>query len=195
MSESRTFMLNGTEVQSIAARLENFFRTEKSMEVQSSKTVDGFVMQASQPKDGWKTLAGMRLAVSVQMTEMQGQLTVTVGEGQWSDKIGAGAVGLFVAWPLAITAGMGAYKQKKLPGEVFQVIENCIVAGGKTVTVNGAGAKVEQGMVVCPGCKAQVPGGARFCNHCGASLCTKCPACGAEVSPDSAFCSACGQKL
>lgn len=83
MSESRTFMLNGTEVQSIAARLENFFRTEKSMEVQSSKTVDGFVMQASQPKDGWKTLAGMRLAVSVQMTEMQGQLTVTVGEGQW----------------------------------------------------------------------------------------------------------------
>ena len=105
MSESRTFMLNGTEVQSIAARLENFFRTEKSMEVQSSKTVDGFVMQASQPKDGWKTLAGMRLAVSVQMTEMQGQLTVTVGEGQWSDKIGAGAVGLFVAWPLAITAG------------------------------------------------------------------------------------------
>lgn len=93
-------MLNGTEVQSIAARLENFFRTEKSMEVQSSKTVDGFVMQASQPKDGWKTLAGMRLAVSVQMTETQGQLTVTVGEGQWSDKIGAGAVGLFVAWPL-----------------------------------------------------------------------------------------------
>ena len=124
------------------------------------------------------------------MTEMQGQLTVTVGEGQWSDKIGAGAVGLFVAWPLAITAGMGAYKQKKLPGEVFQVIENCIVAGGKTVTVNGAGAKVEQGMIVCPGCKAQVPSGARFCNHCGASLCTKCPACGAEVSSDSAFCSA-----
>lgn len=195
MSESRTFMLNGTEVQSIAARLENFFRTEKSMEVQSSKTVDGFVMQASQPKDGWKTLAGMRLAVSVQMTETQGQLTVTVGEGQWSDKIGAGAVGLFVAWPLAITAGMGAYKQKKLPGEVFQVIENCIVAGGKTVTVNGAGAKVEQGMIVCPGCKAQVPGGARFCNRCGASLCTKCPVCGAEVSSDSAFCSACGQKL
>ena len=37
MSESRTFMLNGTEVQSIATRLESFFRTEKSMEVQSSK--------------------------------------------------------------------------------------------------------------------------------------------------------------
>ena len=92
-------------------------------------------------------------------------------------KIGAGAVGLFVAWP-AITAGMGAYKQKKLPGEVFQVIENCSVAGGKTVTVNGAGAKVEQGMIVCPGCKAQVPSGARFYNHCRASLCTKCPACG-----------------
>ena len=83
-------------------------------------------MQASQPKDGWKTLTGMRLAVTVQMTVMGNQLNVNIGEGQWSDKIGAGAIGLFVAWPLAITAGMGAFKQKKLPGEVFQVIETTV---------------------------------------------------------------------
>ena len=195
MSESRTFMLNGTEVQSIAARLENFFRTEKSMEVQSSKTVDGFVMQASQPKDGWKTLAGMRLAVSVQMTETQGQLTVTVGEGQWSDKIGAGAVGLFVAWPLAITAGMGAYKQKKLPGEVFQVIETTIMTGGKPVVVTGAGQTVAAGMIVCPNCKAQLSANAKFCDHCGTKLSRKCPNCGADVKLNSAFCSKCGEKL
>ena len=195
MSESRTFMLNGTEVQSIAARLENFFRTEKSMEVQSSKTVDAFVMQASQPKDGWKTLAGMRLAVSVQMTEMQGQLTVTVGEGQWSDKIGAGAIGLFVAWPLAITAGMGALKQKKLPGEVFQAIENTIMTGGQPVVVTGAGQTVAVGMIVCPSCKAQLTAGSKFCNRCGTKLNTKCPNCGADITQGSAFCSECGQKL
>ncbi len=118
MSESRVFMLNGTNVQSVVTRLENFFQTEKGMEVQSSQTTDGYVMQASQPKDGWKTLTGMRLAVTVQMAVMENGLNVTVGEGQWSDKIGAGAIGLFVAWPLAITAGMGAFKQKKLPAEI-----------------------------------------------------------------------------
>lgn len=89
MNESRVFMLNGTEVSGIVTRLENFFRTEKGMEVQSSQTTDGYVMQASQPKDGWKTLTGMRLAIAVQMAVMGDKLNVSIGEGQWSDKIGA----------------------------------------------------------------------------------------------------------
>ena len=195
MNESRVFMLNGTEVSQIVVRLENFFRTEKGMEVQSSQTTDGYVMQASQPKDGWKTLTGMRLAITVQMAVMGDRLNVSIGEGQWSDKIGAGAIGLFVAWPLAITAGMGALKQKKLPGEVFQAIENTIMTGGKPVAVTGAGQTVAAGMTVCPNCKAQLSVDAKFCDHCGTKLSRKCPRCGADVKLNSAFCSECGEKL
>lgn len=195
MNESRVFMLNGTEVSQIVTRLENFFRTEKGMEVQSSQTTDGYVMQASQPKDGWKTLTGMRLAITVQMAVIGDKLNVSIGEGQWSDKIGAGAIGLFVAWPLAITAGMGAFKQKKLPGEVFQVIENTIMTGGKPVVVTGAGQTVAAGMIVCPNCKKQLSADAKFCDHCGTKLVRKCPNCGAVVKPDSTFCSKCGGKL
>lgn len=195
MSESRMFMLNGTDVETVVNRLDSFFRTEKGMEVQSSQTTDGYVMQASQPKDGWKTLTGMRLAVTVQMAVIENQLNVTVGEGQWSDKIGAGAIGLFIAWPLAITAGMGALKQKKLPDEIFGVIENCIMSGGRSVVVNGAGPAVAEGMTVCPNCKGQISVGAKFCNYCGAKLNNKCPNCGADIAPGSAFCSQCGQKL
>ena len=195
MNETRVFMLNGTQVQDIVTRLEGFFRTEKGMDVQSSQTMDGYVMQASQPKDGWKTLTGMRLAVTVQMAVAGDQLNVSIGEGQWSDKIGAGAIGLFVAWPLAITAGMGAYKQKKLPSEVFQVIENTIMTGGQPVVVSGAGQTVAAGMTLCPSCKAQLAPGSKFCNRCGAKLGQKCPNCGAEITADSAFCSECGVKL
>lgn len=195
MNETRVFMLNGTQVQDIVTRLEGFFRTEKGMDVQSSQTTDGYVMQASQPKDGWKTLTGMRLAVTVQMVVAGDQLNVSIGEGQWSDKIGAGAIGLFVAWPLAITAGMGAYKQKKLPFEVFQVIENTIMTGGQPVVVSGAGQTVADGMTLCPSCKAQLAPGSKFCNRCGAKLGQKCPNCGAEITADSAFCSECGVKL
>ena len=195
MNETRVFMLNGTQVQDIVTRLEGFFRTEKGMDVQSSQTTDGYVMQASQPKDGWKTLTGMRLAVTVQMAVAGDQLNVSIGEGQWSDKIGAGAIGLFVAWPLAITAGMGAYKQKKLPFEVFQVIENTIMTGGQSVVVSGAGQTVADGMTLCPSCKAQLAPGSKFCNRCGAKLGQKCPNCGAEITADSAFCSECGMKL
>lgn len=195
MTETRVFMLNGMQVQDIVTRLEGFFRTEKGMDVQSSQTTDGYVMQASQPKDGWKTLTGMRLAVTVQMAVAGDQLNVSIGEGQWSDKIGAGAIGLFVAWPLAITAGMGAYKQKKLPFEVFQVIENTIMTGGQPVVVSGAGQTVADGMTLCPSCKAQLAPGLKFCNRCGAKLGQKCPNCGAEITADSAFCSECGVKL
>lgn len=195
MNETRVFMLNGTQVQDIVTRLEGFFRTEKGMDVQSSQTTDGYVMQASQPKDGWKTLTGMRLAVTVQMAVAGDQLNVSIGEGQWSDKIGAGAIGLFVAWPLAITAGMGAYKQKKLPSEVFQVIENTIMTGGQSVVVSGAGQTVADGMTLCPSCKAQLAPDSKFCNRCGAKLGQKCPNCGAEITADSAFCSECGVKL
>lgn len=195
MSESRVFVLNGITVQAVAARLENFFRSEKGMEVQSSQTTDGYVMQASQPKDGWKTLTGMRLAVTVQMAVMENHLNVTVGEGQWSDKIGAGAIGLFIAWPLAITAGMGAFKQKKLPAEIFQVIENCIMTGGQPVVVNDAGTAVTPGMMLCPNCHTQIPNGSKFCNHCGTRLNNKCPNCGADIIDGSAFCASCGQKL
>lgn len=195
MAESRIFMLNGTDLQTVVTRLEGFFRAEKGMEVQSTQATDGYILQASQPKDGWKTLTGMRLAVTVQMTVMENRLSVVVGEGQWSDKIGAGAIGLFVAWPLAITAGMGAFKQKKLPAEIFQVIENCILSSGRTVVMHGAGPTVAAGMSVCPQCKGQVPAGSKFCNLCGAKLHNQCPGCGAEVPAESAFCPECGQKL
>lgn len=195
MNESRVFMLNGTEVSGIVTRLENFFRTEKGMEVQRSETPEGYVIQASQPKDGWKTLTGMRLAVTVQMTVMGNQLNVNIGEGQWSDKIGAGAIGLFIAWPLAITAGMGALKQKKLPGEVFQVIENTIIAGGQPVVVTGADQTVAAGVIVCPNCKTQLSADSKFCDRCGTRLGRKCPNCGADVKQNSVFCSECGEKL
>ena len=195
MSESRVFILSGVEPQTVVNRLENFFRVEKSMEVQSSKTADGYVIQASQPKDGWKTLTGMRLAVTVQMAVTGEQMNVTVGEGQWSDKIGAGAIGLFVAWPLAITAGMGAFKQKKLPAEIFQVIEACILSSGKNVVINGAGPTVAAGMILCPNCKEQIAAGSKFCNHCGTKLNNKCPGCSADIPSGSTFCPECGQKL
>ena len=172
-----------------------FFRSEKGMQVQSSPTTEGYVIQASDQKDGWKTLTGMRLALTVQLSVADDRLNVNIGEGQWSDKIGAGAVGLFLAWPLAITAGMGAFKQKKLPDEVFKVIENTIMTGGQSVVVSGAGPTVSAGMTVCPNCKTQLPAGSKFCNQCGAKLGAKCPSCGADVKPGSAFCSEYGQKL
>lgn len=195
MAESRLFMLNGVDVQAVVSWVEGFFRAEKAMEVQSSRTTDGFVIQASQPKNGWKTISGTRLAITVQMSVTGEQLNVMIGEGQWADKIGAGALGWFIAWPLAITAGVGIAKQKKLPGEVFTQIERCIMSGGRSIAVTSAGVALATGMAVCPNCRTQIPMGVKFCNRCGAQMNNQCPECGADIAPDSMFCSSCGKKL
>ena len=35
---------------------------------------------------------------------------------------------MLLFWPLAVTAGIGAYKQKKLPEEIFRCIENYLIS-------------------------------------------------------------------
>ena len=64
-----------------------------------------------------------------------------------------------------------------------------------------------KGVTKCPGCGADVPMGAAFCNVCGeqipASIVSvreaqgskKCPNCHSDVDEDNAFCVFCGTKL
>lgn len=215
MSDTRVYVLNGTDMQTVAERVETFLKEEKNMEVQGVPSGESYLIQATQ-KDTLRTIAGMRLATTVQMTVSGDNLNVTIGEGQWADKLGAGAFGLFIAWPLAVTAGIGAYKQKKLPEEILNLIGQVLMNPGQpvvtpvaptaastapatpTAAAPGQGspqATVAAQTQVCPQCQAQVPAGAKFCNNCGAKLITVCPECGANVRPGSKFCSECGHAL
>lgn len=200
MSDTRVYVLNGTDMQTVAERVEAFLKEEKNMEVQGVPSGESYLIQATQ-KDTLRTIAGMKLATTVQMTVSGDNLNVTIGEGQWADKLGAGAVGLFIAWPLAVTAGIGAYKQKKLPEEILNLIGQVLMNPGQpVVTPVASGQGTPQATVaaqtqVCPQCQAQVPAGAKFCNNCGAKLITVCPECGANVRPGSKFCSECGHAL
>jgi len=47
----------------------------------------------------------------------------------------------------------------------------------------------------CPRCDLENPGGARFCNGCGAKLDVRCSSCGEGNPPGSRFCNTCGQPL
>lgn len=195
-NESRAFRMNpDMELEDLVAYVGNFLQVEKAMEIQSSPTTDGYVLQASQKADGWKTISGTRLAITVHFMLVSDVLNVTVGEGQWSDKIGAGAVGWFVAWPLAVSAGIGAFRQKKLPSEIFATVEKGIILGGRQVAIYGSGAKVAAGMVVCPQCKTQNSDSAKFCKKCGAKLKNNCPHCGAKLEQGSRFCTECGKTV
>ena len=165
------------------------------MEVQGSPTTEGYVLQASQPQDSWKTISGTRLAISIQFIQMGENVSVMIGEGNWSDKIGAGALGLFVAWPLALSAGFGTYRQKQLPSEIFALIEKTIMLGGQSIVVSGAGVRIGPGQIACPNCKAVIAANSKFCLKCGAQISTSCQKCGAPIVQGAKFCNQCGQAL
>lgn len=99
MKESRVFELNQVTAEQVLEAVTTFLRGEKGMEVQSAATPNGYLIQAAQA-DTLRTLSGMKLATTVELTVNGTQLNVTLGEGQWADKLGAGAVGIFLLWPL-----------------------------------------------------------------------------------------------
>lgn len=194
-NESRMYRLMNVNTEIIVDAVKSFLTMQKGMETQCAKTTEGYVIQASQPRDAWKTISGTRLAITVHMTVINDMINVTVGEGQWADKLGAGAIGWFVAWPLAVTAIVGAVRQKNLPGEIFSIIERTIYTGGREAMVQGSGAVLTEGEIVCPNCKSHNAAGSQFCCNCGTKLNNKCPNCGAAVAPTMNFCNNCGAKL
>ena len=198
MAESKVFRLTeGIDASSVGREVENFLRGTKNLTTEGTKTPDGYFVQAKEQEgSSWKKLAGMTMATQVQIIEISDTITVNIGNGQWSDKIGAGAVGMVLFAPLAVTAAVGAYNQKKLPNEIFEHIEKFILSGGKSVTVGSFGANVaKENEVICPNCRAPNPKNTKFCSSCGSPLTATCPNCGASVGQDTKFCSECGSPM
>lgn len=129
-NETRIFRIpSNMPVQAVASHVDQYLQTTQGLQVQGASHGEECVLQCRQEKDGWKTVTGMRLATTVQMNRTGANtLSVTIGISEWSDKIGAGVAGMLLFWPLAVTAGIGAYKQKKLPEDIFRCIENFLLS-------------------------------------------------------------------
>jgi hypothetical protein len=73
-------------------------------------------------RGGWRDLVGMATSLNILFHHNAGTLTVEIGAGKWVDKAAVGAVSLVILWPLAITAGMGAWEQMKMPDRIFDFV-------------------------------------------------------------------------
>ena len=209
-SETRAFkMTNGVAIEDILNAIDSYCKS-KQMKTQYNQTPDGgYVFQAAQ-ESVWKTALGMRVATTVQLNVIGDTLNVSIGAGEWMDKIGSTVVGLFIAWPLLLTAGYGAYMQKKFPSELFTVID-CTLSG-RPVMTNNAMSDLRQmnpfssnnytaqtnntvaKTVVCPNCGSDNNENAKFCSQCGKPLNLVCPNCGKNLRVGTKFCPECGTK-
>lgn len=71
-----------------------------------------------------RNVTGMASALNVFFDQKGTNLAVEIGSGKWLDKAAAGAVGMIIFAPLAITAGIGAWQQAKIPEKIFNYIDS-----------------------------------------------------------------------
>jgi hypothetical protein len=76
---------------------------------------------------GWRDFVGMATSLNIVFSHAGDVLTVEVGAGKWLDKAAVGTISMFIMWPLAVTAGLGAWEQMKMPDKVFSYIGSRLV--------------------------------------------------------------------
>jgi serine/threonine protein kinase len=108
----------GLRLGQLRGDLEEWLRSE-GFHVQDLKTDQGATLVQITQQGGWRKLIGMSTALNIILDQQGDDLTVEIGAGQWFDKAAAGVVSLFVLWPLAVTAAIGAWNQMKMPQRVF----------------------------------------------------------------------------
>ena len=112
----------GKSVDEVEDLVTRFLYNEK-MEVQTLGHPGCKVIQARLAKAGVKKLLGMDKAIEVRLSQEGQRLVVEMGNAKWADKAVAMAVSVFVLWPLAITSGVGIYKQNELFEQIRFLID------------------------------------------------------------------------
>lgn len=190
-STSRVYNMNGITPQQLGEALVGFLRLNKNMIAEGASTPEGFFVQAKGDDDNWKKIAGMGKAIQVQIISNGNDMaTVSIGQGKWSDKVGAGVVGAFLFAPLAVTAIIGAVGQNKLPDEILGFCDTFVMSGGRNIIATAAPAS--SGRQKCPSCGHPNPEGMKFCSNCGSPMAASCVSCGAALAPNAKFCNQCG---
>ena len=131
---SKVFRLaEGMTVVGVGEAIMGYLSSDHNMYAEGTTTPEGYFLQAKSQDSGWKKLAGMSKATQVQIIASGDLITVSIGSGEWSDKVGAGVVGAIVFAPLMFTAAFGAWEQKELVDQIFNFVHNYTITGGKTI--------------------------------------------------------------
>ena len=119
--QSRSFLCPISIFLDLVGTLQNRL-SAGGFEFQRFQMEDGGIVLQIEKVGGWRKVVGMSTAIHIVFHQIENMVNVEIGNGRWLDKAAAGLLSTIILWPLAITAGIGAWKQMKLPERIYGYI-------------------------------------------------------------------------
>jgi hypothetical protein len=120
-SKSRRYICTPVDAPQLIADVKGWLN-EQGFDSQQMNTENQSLLLQIKKRGGWRSYVGMATSLNILFHQSGDTLTVEIGAGKWIDKAAVGTVSMFVLWPLAVTAGYGAWEQMKMPEKVFDYI-------------------------------------------------------------------------
>ena len=120
-SKSRRYACAPGDGSRVIAELERWLDAQ-GFDSQQMPTETQSVLIQVKKRGGWRDFVGMATSLNIVFHQSEDTLTAEIGAGKWIDKAAVGTVSMFILWPLAVTAGFGAWEQMKMPDKVFDYI-------------------------------------------------------------------------
>ena len=119
--KSRKFICPPKQTSTVIGDVKGWLDSQ-GFDSQQMKTENGGELLQIKKRGGWRDFVGMATSLNIVFYQSGDTLTVQIGSGKWVDKAAVGTISLFILWPLAITAGLGAWEQMKMPEKIFDYI-------------------------------------------------------------------------
>ncbi|HEV2762309.1 MAG TPA: TIR domain-containing protein [Pyrinomonadaceae bacterium] len=125
-AKSRRYICAPDDTPRLLADVKGWLDSQGFDSQQMSTESHGLLIQIKK-RGGWRDFVGMSTSLNIAFHQSGDALTVQIGAGKWIDKAAVGTVSMFILWPLAITAGYGAWEQAKMPEKIFDFIGTRLV--------------------------------------------------------------------
>lgn len=125
MMQSRRFQCPNNLFPELTSAVQDWLAIQ-GFNCQRLQMEDGGIVIQIEKVGGWRKVFGMSTAVHIVFRQEEHILNVEIGHGRWLDKAAAGMLSVIILWPLAVTAGIGAWQQLKLPERIFEYLTEYI---------------------------------------------------------------------
>ncbi len=120
-AKSRRYICTSDDSARLIADVKSWLDSQGFDSQQMSAEGQSLLLQIKK-RGGWRDFVGMSTSLNIVFRQADDTMTVEIGAGKWIDKAAVGTVSMFILWPLALTAGYGAWEQMKMPEKIFDFI-------------------------------------------------------------------------